>query len=166
MSTQLQHPELQNSEISFNSVYSWQMSLEELFYFLRNPKQFLAAKGIVINSEQRIETTIANHDWLEHELLANNTDVMAHGIGFSGNISPQDTYRIVIYAKAFTTETLGHKSADPLRSNGPEPIVQHTDSPHSDFPHFDIPHVDAPFPHVDTPHVDAPHFDSPHVDIP
>ncbi len=78
-------------------LHFWESTPEELFGFLRSPRETLAEMGIELPDECRIETTIENHDWLtSHLAAAEDGPIIICGTG-GGNIA-KAYYKISFYA--------------------------------------------------------------------
>ena len=79
-------------------VHFWECTPREYLAQLRAPRKVLAAMGIDIPRDCRIETTIENHDWLGEQTggLAASDGTIICNVG-GGNIA-RGVYRIVSYA--------------------------------------------------------------------
>jgi hypothetical protein len=78
-------------------VHFWECTPKEYLDYLGNPRHFLAAMGIKIPDDCRIETTIENHDWLGQHArgFASDNGTIICNIG-GGNIA-RAVYRVVSY---------------------------------------------------------------------
>jgi len=78
-------------------LHFWECRPKEYLAFLKDPRRHLAAMGIDIPPECRIETTIENHDWLSNATkgLASANGTIICNVG-GGNVA-RDVYRIVSY---------------------------------------------------------------------
>ncbi|ODU12299.1 MULTISPECIES: hypothetical protein [Variovorax] len=83
------------------NVHFWQCTPAEFRAYLGRPRDFLHKLGIVVPGDCRIETTIENHDWLEHEAPefasegGNDTVICNMGSG----AATRSVYRVVSYAR-------------------------------------------------------------------
>ncbi|MDQ0036884.1 hypothetical protein J2W30_004659 [Variovorax boronicumulans] len=84
----------------FNAHF-WKCTPAEFRAFLGRPREFLRKLGIVVPRECRIETTIENHDWLEDQAPAFESDsgndpvICNMGCGAAA----RSVYRVVSYAR-------------------------------------------------------------------
>src|SRR5919106_1707954 len=81
-------------------LHFWELTLEDVLLFLRDPRTELKKMGIELPDDCRIETTIENHDWLsEHTsgLTSSNGTIICNVGG--GNVAvTREIYRIISYA--------------------------------------------------------------------
>jgi hypothetical protein len=79
-------------------LHFWELALDDVLLFLRDPRTELKKMGIELPKDCRIETTIENHDWLsEHTgglTSANGTIVCNIG---GGNVA-KNYYKVSMYA--------------------------------------------------------------------
>ena len=84
-------------------VHFWECTPKEFLKYLGQPREFLAAMGIKIPKDCRIETTIENNDWLGEVApnfkSANGTIVCNVG---GGNVA-RSVYRVVSYGHDHST---------------------------------------------------------------
>ncbi|MGH0028964.1 MAG: hypothetical protein ACQGVC_04175 [Myxococcota bacterium] len=84
-------------------VHFWECTPDEFRDQLCNPRRFLAAMGVELPAECRVETTIENHDWIEKHTdglsRANGTIVCNVG---GGNVA-RSVYRIISYGHDHST---------------------------------------------------------------
>jgi len=84
----------------FNAHF-WQCTPAEFRAYLGRPRDFLHRLGIVVPGECRIETTIENHDWLEHEapefVSEGGSDTVICNMG--SGAADRSVYRVVSYAR-------------------------------------------------------------------
>jgi hypothetical protein len=84
-------------------LHFWELTLEDVLLFLKDPRTELKKMGIELPEDCRIETTIENHDWLsEHTsglTSANGTIVCNVG---GGNVA-KNYYKVSMYAHDHST---------------------------------------------------------------
>jgi hypothetical protein len=84
-------------------AHFWECTPEEFLDYLRDPRSQLAAIGIELPADCRVETTIENHDWIGATTkgleAANGTIVCNVG---GGNVA-RDVYRVISYGHAHDT---------------------------------------------------------------
>lgn len=82
-------------------MHFWQCSPAEFRTYLGRPREFLHRLGIVVLGECRIETTIENHDWLEHEapefVSEGGNDTVICNLG--SGAATRSVYRVVSFAR-------------------------------------------------------------------
>lgn len=78
-------------------VHFWETSPAEYLEFLMDPRGALAAMGVDLPDECRIETVIENHDWMANssKRFAGDNGTIICNVG-GGNVA-RDVYRIVSY---------------------------------------------------------------------
>ena len=82
-------------------LHFWECTPEEYLDYLKDPRGFLAAMGIKLPKDCRIETTIENHDWLSgqtRKLAARKGPVIICNVGGGNVAAARKIYRIVSYA--------------------------------------------------------------------
>jgi hypothetical protein len=106
-------------------LHFWECEPKEFLEYLKDPRGFLAAMGIKLPKECRIETTIENHDWIS----ANTRRLTSDGGGIvcnvgGGNVGiERNIYRVISFGHRHEAigkyrKTLLHPPTEQERAQG------------------------------------------------
>jgi hypothetical protein len=102
-------------------LHFWELTLDDVLNYLRDPRTALAKMGIELPEDCRIETIIENHDWLSQHtngLTAANGTIVCNVGG--GNVA-RNYYKVSMYAHnhdaiGYYKKTLLHEPTQEERS--------------------------------------------------